>query len=105
MKDQHPVALGPGLVLKPAGAAAVPCAVGTIFGIYKAKNPGSGKYSLEDVLRVGGGRASRAAPSCLAGPRRCRALRPGWGLQCRPLAVVVWQVSVLPMAVPTDNFG
>jgi hypothetical protein len=33
----------------------VPCwlpAVGTIFGIYKAKNPGSGKYSLEDVMRV-----------------------------------------------------
>jgi hypothetical protein len=27
--------------------------VGTIFGIYKAKNPGSGKYSLDDVLRVG----------------------------------------------------
>jgi hypothetical protein len=26
--------------------------VGTIFGIYKAKNPGSGKYSLEDVMRV-----------------------------------------------------
>ena len=29
-------------------------AVGTIFGIYKAKNPGSGNYSLEDVMRVGG---------------------------------------------------
>ena len=27
-------------------------AVGTIFGIYKAKHPGSGNYSLEDVMRV-----------------------------------------------------
>lgn len=31
----------------------LPPSVGTIFGIYKAKNPGSGNYSLEDVMRVG----------------------------------------------------
>lgn len=37
------------------GSSNIDCgvSVGTIFGIYKAKNPGSGKYSLEDVMRPG----------------------------------------------------
>lgn len=37
------------------GSSNIDCgvSVGTIFGIYKAKHPGSGKYSLEDVLRPG----------------------------------------------------
>ncbi|KAI3425124.1 hypothetical protein D9Q98_008896 [Chlorella vulgaris] len=37
------------------GSSNIDCgvSVGTIFGIYKAKNPGSGKYTLEDVMRPG----------------------------------------------------
>ncbi|EFN53719.1 hypothetical protein CHLNCDRAFT_56257 [Chlorella variabilis] len=37
------------------GSSNIDCgvSVGTIFGIYKAKNPGSGNYSLEDVMRPG----------------------------------------------------
>jgi hypothetical protein len=70
-------------------------AVGTIFGIYKAKNPGSGNYSLDDVMRVRGGSSRRcwrvrqgnimcAAARCAGAQARAppppplRSLAPRW---------------------------